>query len=113
MIQIPFYTTEEKSPSHNQFIIILVGRTSFDMTGFEPRQVNVEYSWEGYDNEGEHTGTSACFNAETESHKKLGDLVLFGLDLGTTYKLEWQADGLRSEDIAFWVPEEEYWEALE
>lgn len=102
MIKIPFYTTEEKSPSHGDEIIVLFDR-------YEPRQVYAEYFWEGYDEDGQAIGESIGYDPETESDYKLGDTFT---DSDVTYKLEWMTD-IGVKDIAYWVSVDEYCKAFD
>lgn len=110
MINIPFYTPAEKSPTHDMEAIVLLSVSAFDFCGFDPRRVIIEYTWEGYDSDGNPTGDSCGFDPETESHYKLGDTVSDGSDI--IFKLEWHANGKRATDISYWVPADEYWECL-
>ncbi len=61
MITFGFYTPYEKLPNHDEEIVFLSKRSSFDTEYFNIRSGTIEYVWEELDENGEYNGNSLCY----------------------------------------------------
>lgn len=66
MINLPLYKISEKPPKHEQNICLFKGTISFGFASVEPIYTTVSYHWAEYDEDGDYTGSSICYNGETE-----------------------------------------------
>ena len=73
MITLNFYTLAEKTPKHNESIIYLDKKYSFDSYGFQPREINVEYSWELVESDGTHCGGSVGYDENDPTPPELSE----------------------------------------
>lgn len=110
MINIPFYTTEERVPKNQEEILVLIKTSSFGIEGFNTRHGPAEYYFDELDKDGNPTGTSSVYDESKDPKCNHGEVVLID---GISHKLRWSFDGISSEDIAFWTPIDEYWNALD
>lgn len=109
-VTITFYSIKEKQPHHGEDIIWLSKTSSYGYDGFEPRDIQAEYSWECVDKHGCSNGTSACFDPDTESGYKLGEIVKIQ---GNLWKLQVLFDGWVADGNDLWIGVEDYWKYFE
>ncbi len=57
-ITISFHKLSEKKPKHQEDIIWLQQTSSFGYTGFDPRNIQAEYQWTEFDDDGNDTGSA-------------------------------------------------------
>ncbi len=139
-VNICFHTIKEKRPKHHQKIIWLSQVNSFQLTGFDPREINVEYQWTELNENDEETGNSYCFDKNDLSinetmliNEWLTDLytpstsqkiknkidILFKdhiieeNTLKIKYRLDILFDGYIVEENTLWCSVEEYWKSFE
>jgi hypothetical protein len=99
-ITITFYKVSERKPKHNESIIWLKNVNQYGFEGFEPVELNVEYSWEEIDENGDYTGGSYVYdqnNPPPPVNCKL--IILF--------------KAVIAEDDFLWCPVEEYWKSFD
>lgn len=97
-VDIHFYTIAERRPKHQEKIIWLSEVNSFHLTGFDPREIEVEYQWTEIDDEGYETGGAISYN---------------GYDLIGNFRLDIMFDGYIVQDKTLWCPVKEYWKSFE
>lgn len=67
----------EQAPAHQESIIWLRVASSFGSYGFEPREVEVEYIWQGIDDQGYPTGEDIIYEDGDEPISGCRLMVLF------------------------------------
>lgn len=97
-VTITFHRLSEKQPSHGEDIIWLQSRGSFGYTGFEPRQIVVEYSWQLLEG-GEYNGTSCCYESPEDFPPDEAKLVIL-------------LDGNVAQAGDLWCSVDDYWKCL-
>lgn len=101
-----FYSISEKTPKHNEDIILLRHRTVFDSEGFEPIHTSVEYQWAIIDSDGDDTGSAYCYE---ECDPEGIDILENEGDSRFTIKLEMLCDNeFRIEPKDFWMSRIDY-----
>ena len=109
MITLKFYTLAEKTPKHNESIIYLDRRYSFDSVGFQPKAITVEYSWELVDSNGYYCGVSVCYDENDPTPPELSEEEIAD---GCRYELVILAGDQYMDEDSLWSPEDEFWESL-
>jgi hypothetical protein len=89
----------EQAPAHQESIIWLRVRSSFDSYGFEPKEVDVEYVWNGVDGDGYFTGNAVCYEEGDEQQEG--------------YCLIMCVDGYELQPTDLWMSQEIYYKFLE
>lgn len=103
-VTITFHTFAERMPAHQQSIIWLQRTSSFGFQGFDPQQIEVEYSLTVLDEDGEDSGTSICWNKRWK--RKPGDIFK---QHGNQYRVDVLLDGWHASPEDLWIDVEEYW----
>lgn len=103
-VTITFYKISEKKPKHQEDIIWLRNTSSFDMEGFEPREIQAEYQWTELDEDGEPNGNGFIYESEED---------LKDFENPDSVKLDILFDGYVATDDFLWVGVEEYWSFFE
>lgn len=109
MITLNFYTLAEKTPKHNESIIYLDKKYSFDSYGFQPREINVEYSWELVESDGTHCGVSVGHDENDPTPPELSEEEIAD---GCRYELVILAEDQYMNEDSLWSPAEEFWESF-
>ena len=99
-VTITFHTFKEKQPKHQDSVIRLCKTSSFDMEGFNPREVTVEYMWEEIDETGSATGIDCCYHEGDKQEN--GYRLVVSDDNGEVF-----------EDDSLWISVDEYWECFD
>lgn len=109
MITLNFYTLAEKTPKHNESIIYLDKKYSFDSYGFQPREINVEYSWELVESDGTHCGVSVGYDENDPTPPELSEEEIAD---GCMYELVILAEDQYMDENSLWSPADEFWESF-
>ena len=109
MINIKFWTFEERKPKHYQEIIFLRAMSYMgDYEGFNPRELTVEYVWELSDSNGS-LGESCGYDEEDPNPPELSKDEE---ESGCSWKLMINVGGFYDLDGCYWSPVEEYWDCF-
>ena len=109
MITLKFYTLAEKTPKHNESIIYLDKKYSFDSCGFQPREITVEYSWELVESDGAPCGVSVGYDEFDTTPPELSEDEIAD---GCRYELRILAGYQYMDEDSLWSPEDEFWESF-
>ncbi len=96
-VNLSFNKISEKKPEHGQIVIWLQEISSFGHQGFELREIEVEYQWTEFDEDGD-TGNSSGY--------RITDKPEDG------WRLDIIFDSWIVEDNFLWCSEDEYWNSF-
>lgn len=102
---LTFYSLAEKTPQHNEQILYFsTGFDSFDVQVGNLREATVEYYWDECDEDGEYTGTSACYDPDDSEEEGNWKLCLAFSDEGFVID-----DEEPRKNNFYWINAEEFW----
>lgn len=90
-VQFTFYTMKEKTPGHNEDIMVLRKTSSFGLDGFKPKETFCVYQWVEAD------GT-ICGYSESDSSEDTKDMTL-----------QLTCDGYIMDHNVVWCPVDEFY----
>lgn len=101
-VSFTFYSLVERQPEHLEEVVWMRPVNACGSEGFDPRQIQVEYSWAELDENGWDTGTSFCYSEETKDH--------FSSD---KYRLDILFDGNVGDTGTYWCSIDDYFDTFD
>ncbi len=98
-VTITFHEISEKKPRHGQVIIWLRPTESFGYSGFNPTEIEVEYSWEDLDENADPTGDYISYVENDKVPMGARLVILFG--------------GIVVSNDSLWISLDEYWKSFD
>ena len=104
MLTINYHSIKDISPIHNQQVFVIYTKSFYGEIELLNKIVQVELEWVQYDDRGYATGTSICFDLNTDFVYKVGDVITDPFDSELTLQLEWT----NSKDYLYWIDSSQY-----
>ena len=113
-VTVTFKDSREELPRYCQDIIYLRRISDvYGASGFDPRQVVVEYVWEELEVDVSYSGNAACFNPETDGEFTPGDIS--EMPDGSMWKLLIILNGVYVDEDhpVLWITVDDYWNSFD
>ena len=104
MLTINYHSIKDINPIHNQQVFVIYTKSFYGEIELLNKSVQVELEWVQYDDRGYPTGTSICFDLNTDSEYKVGDTLTDPFNSELSLQLEW----INSSNYIYWIDSKQY-----